>query len=102
MLTLKRREGVILLSFLDLYCSDKRCIIIMIYYLFFYDINGVLIMEYLTTVEMSAIWNITSRRIGVLCAEGRVHGAVKKGKTWLIPSGAVKPADGRYKKNTDK
>ena len=42
-------------------------------------------MEYLTTVEMSAKWNITSRRIGVLCAEGRVAGAVKKGKTWLIP-----------------
>lgn len=59
-------------------------------------------MEYLTTVEMSAKWNITSRRIGVLCAEGRVAGAVKKGKTWLIPSDAVKPADGRYKKNTDK
>lgn len=33
----------------------------------------VLIMEYLTTVEMSERWNITSRRIGVLCAEGRVE-----------------------------
>lgn len=59
-------------------------------------------MEYLTTVEMSAKWNITSRRIGVLCAEGRVAGAVKKGKTWLIPSDAVKPADGRYKRNSEK
>lgn len=59
-------------------------------------------MEYLTTVEMSAKWNITSRRIGVLCAEGRVAGAVKKGKTWLIPSDAVKPADGRYKTNSEK
>lgn len=56
-------------------------------------------MEYLTTVEMSEKWNITSRRIGVLCAEGRVEGAIKKGKTWLIPSDAVKPADGRYKSN---
>ena len=52
-------------------------------------------MEYLTTVEMSEIWNITSRRIGVLCSEGRVEGAIKKGKTWLIPYGSVKPADGR-------
>lgn len=59
-------------------------------------------MEYLTTIEMSAKWNITSRRIGVLCAEGRVAGAVKKGKTWLIPSDAVKPADGRYKTNSEK
>ena len=54
-------------------------------------------MEYLTTVEMSAKWNISSRRIGVLCASGRIEGVIKKGKTWLIPSDAVKPADGRYK-----
>ena len=54
-------------------------------------------MNYLTTVEMSEKWNITSRRIGVLCAEGRIDGAIKKGKTWLIPSDALKPADGRYK-----
>lgn len=55
-------------------------------------------MEYLTTVEMSERWNITSRRIGVLCAEGRIDGAIKKGKTWLIPFDAEKPMDGRYKK----
>ena len=55
-------------------------------------------MEYLTTVEMSKNWNISSRRIGVLCADGRVEGAVKKGKTWLIPMAAKKPADGRFKK----
>lgn len=54
-------------------------------------------MEYLTTVEMSKKWNISSRRIGVLCADGRVEGAVKKGKTWLIPMDAKKPADARYK-----
>ena len=56
-------------------------------------------MEYLTTVEMSEKWNITSRRIGVLCSEGRIEGAIKKGKTWLIPSNAKKPADARYKEN---
>lgn len=33
-------------------------------------------MEYLTTVELSERWNITSRRIGVLCAEGRIEGAI--------------------------
>ena len=54
-------------------------------------------MEYLTTVEMSEKWNITSRRIGVLCAEGRIEGVIKKGKTWLIPADAEKPADARYK-----
>lgn len=56
-------------------------------------------MEYLTTVEMSERWNITSRRIGVLCSEGRIEGAIKKGKTWLIPSDTQKPADARFKKS---
>ncbi len=55
-------------------------------------------MEYLTSVEMSEKWNITSRKISILCAEGRVEGAIKKGKTWLIPSDAKKPADARFKK----
>ena len=54
-------------------------------------------MEYLTTVEMSRNWGITPRRIGVLCAEGRIDGAIKKGKTWLIPADSQKPADARRK-----
>lgn len=56
-------------------------------------------MEYLTTVEMSRKWNITSRRIGVLCSQRRIDGVIKKGKTWLIPADAEKPADARYKEN---
>ena len=55
------------------------------------------IMEYLTSVEMSEKWNITSRRISVLCSQGRIEGVIKKGKTWLIPSDAEKPADARVK-----
>ena len=58
-------------------------------------------MEYLTTVEMSEKWNISPRRIGMLCAEGRIEGAVKKGKTWLIPEKTEKPSDARYKKNRE-
>ncbi len=54
-------------------------------------------MEYYTSVEMSEKWNISSRRISLLCSEGRVKGAVKKGKTWLIPSKAEKPSDARLK-----
>ena len=55
-------------------------------------------MDYLTTVEMSEKWNISPRRIGMLCADGRIDGVVKKGKTWLIPADAEKPADRRYRK----
>ena len=56
-------------------------------------------MEYLTTTELSKLWNLSSRRIGVLCTEGRIDGAIKKGKMWLIPINAEKPPDARYKAN---
>ncbi|MBD5155778.1 MAG: helix-turn-helix domain-containing protein [Oscillibacter sp.] len=59
-------------------------------------------MEYLTAVELSEYWGITPRRIGVLCAEGRIAGAIKKGKTWLIPANAQKPPDKRFKKHRAK
>ena len=58
-------------------------------------------MDYLTTVEMSKRWNISSRRNGVLCTEGRIDGAIKKGKMWLIPSDAAKPLDARFKVNKE-
>lgn len=54
-------------------------------------------MEYLTTVELSEKWGISSRRISVLCAEGRIDGVIKKGKTWLIPDSVEKPNDARVK-----
>lgn len=54
-------------------------------------------MEYLTTVELSEKWKISARRIGVLCSEGRIDGAIKKGKTWLIPAESMKPLDARKK-----
>ena len=53
-------------------------------------------MEYLTTSEMAEKWNITRRRVSVLCKDGRIEGAVLKGKTWLIPSNTEKPEDGRH------
>lgn len=40
-------------------------------------------------------WGITSRRIAILCEQGRIDGVVKKGKTWLIPCDAEKPEDAR-------
>lgn len=54
-------------------------------------------MEYLTSVELSEKWGISSRRISVLCAEGRIDGVIKKGKTWLIPDTSKKPDDARVK-----
>lgn len=52
-------------------------------------------MEYLTAGEMAEKWNISSRRVTLLCNQGRVEGAVKKGLMWLIPQDAPKPIDPR-------
>lgn len=57
-------------------------------------------MNYVTTIELSEKWGISARRIALLCEQGRIVGVVKKGKTWLIPEDAEKPADKR--KNLDK
>ena len=50
-------------------------------------------MDFLTTTEMAEVWKISSRRISLLCTQGRVEGAFKKGKTWLIPKDVKKPED---------
>ncbi len=52
---------------------------------------------FMTTKEASEKWNITERRINVLCKEGRIPGAYKENKRWVIPVDASKPADKRLK-----
>ena len=51
----------------------------------------------ITTKEAAALWNISERRVSVLCREGRIAGAVKEGRSWLIPADAEKPTDNRVK-----
>ena len=47
--------------------------------------------------EAAKIWNITERRVSALCKDGKIEGAVKHGKAWLIPTNAEKPVDNRVK-----
>lgn len=54
----------------------------------------------ITTKEAAALWNISERRVSVLCREGRISGAVKEGRSWLIPADAEKPTDNRVKNGT--
>ncbi len=56
-------------------------------------------MEYLTTNEAAKKWGVTARMVIYYCVAGRVAGAIKKEKFWLIPSGAEKSKDMRYKDN---
>ena len=54
-------------------------------------------MDFLTTKQASEIWGISQRRVAILCEEGRITGAVKAGRTWLMPADAKKPTDARIK-----
>lgn len=52
-------------------------------------------MRYITVKEASEKWNISTRRVCILCKSARIPGAVKKSKVWMIPSDAKKPEDAR-------
>lgn len=52
-------------------------------------------MNFLTTAEYAKIWKVSQRRVAIYCKEGRVEGAVLKGKMWLIPENIEKPQDPR-------
>jgi DNA adenine methylase len=52
-------------------------------------------MDVMTAKEVAKKWNISQRRIAVLCSENRIAGAKRMGKMWLIPKNAQKPEDGR-------
>ena len=52
-------------------------------------------MEYITIKEASEKWNISVRRVQVLCRQERIPGAKKFGRDWSIPMDVEKPLDGR-------
>lgn len=52
-------------------------------------------MQYITAKQASERWGISDRRVRVLCAEGRIEGVVKEGRSYLIPADTLKPIDGR-------
>ena len=45
-------------------------------------------------------WGLTERRVTGLCRSGKIPGAIKKGKNWLVPDDAQRPADGRVRAGT--
>jgi len=52
-------------------------------------------MEYKILKILSSEWGISERRIRQLIEEGRIQGATKVGKSWLIPNDVKKPRDTR-------
>ncbi len=53
--------------------------------------------EMISVREAAERWNITERRVSTLCKDGKIAGAKKQGKCWMIPSDVQKPKDRRVK-----
>ena len=56
-------------------------------------------MRNLTASQLAPMWNISQRRVQILCANGRINGAFKIGEIWAIPYDAKKTKDKRTKKD---
>lgn len=56
---------------------------------------------FMTASQAAKKWNISQRRVQILCAEGRIEGVFKLGDAWAIPKEAEKPADARTKKEVE-
>ena len=54
-------------------------------------------MKYITASEAAKKWNISQRRVQIMCAENRINGVFKLGENWAIPDNAEKPRDKRKK-----
>lgn len=54
-------------------------------------------MNYLSVSQTAEKWGISTRRIQILCGEGRIPDAMRIGAFWAIPDDAVKPTDARVR-----
>lgn len=54
-------------------------------------------MEYVRIEQIASEWGISVRRVQTLCAEGKLVGAMRFGRDWMIPRDAKRPVDGRTK-----
>lgn len=52
-------------------------------------------MKYIKVSEAAEKWGISARRVRAMCAEGKIDGAIRNGKLYLIPEDAQKPSDRR-------
>lgn len=48
-------------------------------------------LDYMTVETAAEVWGISKRRVQVLCASGRIDGAIKHGGVWAIPKTTTKP-----------
>lgn len=56
-------------------------------------------INYLSVTEAAQKWGVSERSVRGYCADGKIHGAVRKGKTWQLPENTQKPE--RINKRTE-
>jgi hypothetical protein len=56
-----------------------------------------LFQDYMKIEEVATLWNVTPRRVQALCAAGKIKGAARFEREWMIPKDTPKPIDGRTK-----
>ena len=49
------------------------------------------IVDYLSTSEAAELWGVSERSVRNYCALGRVPGAIRAGRSWLVPADMQKP-----------
>ena len=54
-------------------------------------------LNLMSSKQAAEKWGITDRQVQTLCSQGKIKGATKLGRAWLIPKDAQKPIDGRTK-----
>ena len=52
---------------------------------------------YMSAKQAAEKWEISDRRVRILCLEGKIPGVIREGRRWKIPENAKKPKDGRYR-----
>lgn len=52
-------------------------------------------LQYMSCRDAAERWNISQRRVSVLCAENRIPNVAMLGNMWIIPINAEKPTDAR-------
>ena len=45
-------------------------------------------MEYLKICEVAKKWGLSERGVQSLCAQGKIEGATRFGRSWMIPKNA--------------
>ncbi len=54
-------------------------------------------MNFLKIEEIAAKWGVSPRAVQLLCKEGKIAGAERFGRAWMIPEDAERPVDRRTK-----